>query len=68
MLNHLCAVGEVEKMYIPPVMDSKLGIFQNQMVWEEKARIGKWEELFGLEVGEPMVKQQFVFGSNYLDI
>ena len=26
VLNHLCAVGEVEKMYIPPVMDPKLGI------------------------------------------
>lgn len=37
VLNHLCAVGEVEKMYIPPVMDPTLGIYQNQMIWEEKA-------------------------------
>ena len=36
VLNHLCAVGEVEKMYIPPVMDAKLGIFQNQLLWEEQ--------------------------------
>lgn len=37
VLNHLCTVGEVEKMYIPPVMDPQLGIFQNQVIWEEKA-------------------------------
>merc|ERR1712137_730518 len=36
VVNHLCAVGDVEKMYIPPVMDSKQGIFANQMIWEEK--------------------------------
>ena len=36
VLNHLCAVGEVEKMYIPPVMDVNRGIFQNQILWEEE--------------------------------
>jgi len=36
VLNHLCAVGEVEKMYIPPAVDLKLGIFGNQMLWEER--------------------------------
>ena len=35
VLNHLCAVGEVEKMYIPPVMDPSLNIFENQLLWEE---------------------------------
>lgn len=35
VLNHLCAVGEVEKMYIPPVLDPTLGIFENQLLWEE---------------------------------
>lgn len=30
VLNHLCAVGEVEKMYIPPVVDANQSIFQNQ--------------------------------------
>jgi len=41
VVNHLCAVGEVEKMYIPPVMDLNLGIFANQMVWEEKGMADK---------------------------
>ncbi|MDR3502508.1 MAG: methyltransferase domain-containing protein [Legionella sp.] len=36
VLNHLCALGEVEKMYIPPVMDLAKGIFDNQMLFEEK--------------------------------
>jgi len=35
VLNHLCAVGEVEKMYIPPVMDKSKSVFWNQVRWEE---------------------------------
>jgi len=41
VLNHLCALGEVEKMYIPPVMDLNSGILANQMVWEEKGMADK---------------------------
>mmetsp|Transcript_17254 Transcript_17254/g.30260 ORF Transcript_17254/g.30260 Transcript_17254/m.30260 type:complete len:360 (+) Transcript_17254:40-1119(+) len=41
VVNHLCAVGEVEKMYIPPVMDLNVGIFSNQMLWEEKGMADK---------------------------
>jgi len=41
VVNQLCAVGEVEKMYIPPVMDLNLGILANQMVWEEKGMADK---------------------------
>merc|ERR1719401_253866 len=41
VVNHLCALGEVEKMYIPPVMDLKVGIFGNQMIWEEKGMADK---------------------------
>mmetsp|Transcript_67045 Transcript_67045/g.187494 ORF Transcript_67045/g.187494 Transcript_67045/m.187494 type:complete len:363 (-) Transcript_67045:120-1208(-) len=41
VLNHLCALGEVEKMYIPPAMDLKLGIFGNQLLWEEKGMADK---------------------------
>lgn len=36
VLNHLCAVGEVEKMYIPPVIDENLGVFDNQIEYEKK--------------------------------
>lgn len=36
VLNHLCAVGQVEKMYIPPAMDLSQGIIANQNLFEEK--------------------------------
>ncbi|KAF5388620.1 hypothetical protein D9757_004835 [Collybiopsis confluens] len=35
VLNHLCALGEVEKMYIPPVMSIRAGILDNQLLYEE---------------------------------
>ncbi|KAJ3711159.1 S-adenosyl-methionine-sterol-C-methyltransferase [Lentinula raphanica] len=35
VLNHLCALGEVEKMYIPPVMNTHAGILDNQLLYEE---------------------------------
>ncbi|KAJ1453207.1 S-adenosyl-L-methionine-dependent methyltransferase [Pelagophyceae sp. CCMP2097] len=35
VLNKLCALGNVEKMYIPPVMDGQLGVFANQLAYEE---------------------------------
>ncbi len=36
VLNHLCAMGEVEKMYIPPYLDASENIIMNQMLFEEK--------------------------------
>jgi sterol 24-C-methyltransferase len=36
VLNHLCAIGQVEKMYIPPAMDLSKGIIANQNLYEEK--------------------------------
>lgn len=41
VVNHLCAMGEVEKMYIPPVMDHDAGVFANQIIWEEKGMADK---------------------------
>ncbi|KAK7449914.1 hypothetical protein CaCOL14_010136 [Colletotrichum acutatum] len=35
VLNHLCALGDVEKMYIPPLMDKKSSVLDNQMLYEE---------------------------------
>ncbi|CAK3960532.1 related to SAM-dependent methyltransferases [Lecanosticta acicola] len=35
VLNHLCAIGELEKMYIPPAMDLKESITMNQILYEE---------------------------------
>lgn len=36
VLNHLCAIGQVEKMYIPPAMDLKKSITKNQCLFEER--------------------------------
>lgn len=37
VLNHLCAIGEVEKMYIPPLMDPKVrSLIGNQNLFEER--------------------------------
>ena len=36
VLNHLCSIGQVEKMYIPPTMDLSKGIIANQTLFEKK--------------------------------
>ena len=35
VLNHMCAIGELEKMYIPPVMDLHVNLISNQSLYEE---------------------------------
>ena len=35
VLNHLCSIGQVEKMYIPPAIDLKRSIIANQKLFEE---------------------------------
>jgi len=35
VLNHLCAVGQVEKMYIPPAIDLSASIIANQKLFEK---------------------------------
>ncbi|KAK2014501.1 methyltransferase domain-containing protein [Colletotrichum eremochloae] len=35
VLNHLCALGDVEKMYIPPLMDARVSVLDNQLLYEE---------------------------------
>ena len=34
VLNHLCALGDVEKMYIPPSMSRKATVLENQLLYE----------------------------------
>ncbi|KAJ5121323.1 uncharacterized protein N7515_009284 [Penicillium bovifimosum] len=34
VLNHLCALGDVEKMYIPPWMRPKTSVLDNQLLYE----------------------------------
>lgn len=36
VLNHLCAMGAVEKMYIPPALDLSQGVIDNQILFERK--------------------------------
>ncbi len=36
VLNHLCALGQVEKMYIPPALDLSKGFQANQVMAEKK--------------------------------
>ncbi|CAK1354709.1 unnamed protein product [Cercospora beticola] len=36
VLNHLCALGELEKMYIPPAMDLDQNITMNQILYERQ--------------------------------
>lgn len=35
VINHLCAIGELEKMYIPPLVDVNGSIIMNQILYEE---------------------------------
>ncbi|ETS87815.1 hypothetical protein PFICI_01643 [Pestalotiopsis fici W106-1] len=35
VINHLCALGDVEKMYIPPLMDKQASVLDNQLLNEE---------------------------------
>ncbi|KAI1840955.1 hypothetical protein JX265_010427 [Neoarthrinium moseri] len=34
VINHLCALGDVEKMYIPPYMDRQASVLDNQLLNE----------------------------------
>lgn len=34
VLNRLCTLGNVEKMYIPPIIDATKGVFENQIIFE----------------------------------
>lgn len=34
VLNHLCSIGQVEKMYIPPLLEEGKGIWANQVAFE----------------------------------
>lgn len=36
VLNHLCALGEVEKMYIPPTLNKEKGVIDNQLLFEKR--------------------------------
>ncbi|KAI2464968.1 S-adenosyl-L-methionine-dependent methyltransferase [Annulohypoxylon bovei var. microspora] len=53
VLNHLCSLGDVEKMYIPPLMDKKASVLDNQLLYEESIAkdIGLKEGMKVLDLG-----------------
>lgn len=59
VINHLCAVGEVEKMYIPPALDLSKNIIDNQNLFEEKFSrelgVGPKDHVFELGCGRGRV-------------
>ena len=53
VLNHLCSLGTVEKMYFPPLLDPHAGVTGNQDLFEQKMMrdIGAAEEMRVLDIG-----------------
>jgi len=51
ILNYLCSIGDVEKMYMPPNMSSSDGIGRNQELFEEKVMRD-----LGLEAGYKLLE------------
>lgn len=36
VLNHLCAIGNFEKMYLPPYLDATKDVYENQKLYEKQ--------------------------------
>lgn len=43
VLNHLCTIGIVEKMYIPPTVDPSRSLIDNQLIYEKQFM--QWTEI-----------------------
>lgn len=55
VLNHLCAIGQVEKMYIPAAMDLSKSLIANQKLFEQKMSrdlgIGRGDKVLDIGCG-----------------
>jgi sterol 24-C-methyltransferase len=51
VLNHLCAIGAVEKMYIPPFIDVTKGVMENQVLFERR-----FCEQLGIKQGDKVLE------------
>jgi sterol 24-C-methyltransferase len=47
VINHLCAIGVVEKMYIPPTIDPSQSVINNQILFERQ-----FAEWLGMKAGD----------------
>jgi sterol 24-C-methyltransferase len=59
VLNHLCSIGQVEKMYIPPAIDLSSSIITNQKLFEKMLckdlRIGPSHKVLDIGCGKGRV-------------
>ncbi len=59
IINHLCALTEVEKMYIPPTLDPTKSVIKNQILFEEQFAkqldLKKGDKVFELGCGKGRV-------------
>lgn len=50
VINLLCDLGELEKMYFPPLVSPTLGVMQNQILTEHKMALGaasyEWDPMY----------------------
>ncbi|CAI7611386.1 unnamed protein product [Penicillium glandicola] len=65
VLNHLCALGDVEKMYIPPWMSPKSNVLENQILYERSIAqdigLGTGKKVTGLNIDPNQVEQATAF-------
>lgn len=51
VINKLCTIGVVEKMYIPPTMDPAQSLLNNQMIYEKQ--VSEWT---GIKAGDNVLE------------
>lgn len=64
VLNHLCAIGQVEKMYIPPTLDISKNVIDNQIIFENRfaqlLRMKAQDKVFELGCGKGRVAAHLI--------
>ncbi len=59
VVNYLCAIGQIEKMYIPPRLDAAKGVHANQILFErmlaDDLRVGPGDTVLELGCGRGRV-------------